>query len=130
VHVFAAQAFCLTGDRAGFQRHLEAGLGFAAAQGHVFWTVIGQIWGSMDAVWQGRFAEGEAGLGQLLPVAEAIGLQLGWPLYATAQAQALAARGETQAASELASAALARMETGGERLWADAVVRGCTGLVT
>lgn len=130
VHVFAAQAFCLTGDRLAFQTHLDAGLGYAAAQGHGFWTVIGQIWKSMDAIWQGHTAEGEAGLAQLLPMAEAIGLQLGWPLYASAKAQALAARGEASAARDLATAALERMEAAGERLWAEAVIRGCDGLVT
>ena len=123
VHVFAAQAFCLTGDRAAFDHHLETGLGYAAAQGHAFWTVIGQLWKSMDAVWQGHAAAGEAGLSQLMPVADAIGLQLGWPVYASAQAQALAARGEVDAARNLAQAAVDRMEAQGERIWEGRVIQ-------
>ncbi len=123
VHVFAAQAFCLMGDRAAFETHLAAGLGYAEAQGHVFWTVIGQLWKSMDAIWQGHAAIGEAGLAQLMPVAEAIGIQLGWPIYASAQAKALAARGETDAARKLAQDAVARAEAEGEGIWADWVRR-------
>lgn len=128
VHVFAAQAQCLTGDRAGFEANLAAGLGYAAAQGHVFWTVIGQLWQSMDAIWQGNPAAGEAGLDQLLPVAGAIGLQLGWPIYTAAQAQALAARGEAGAARALADAALDRMQTEGEGLWRDWVRQACNAV--
>ncbi len=115
--------FCLTGDRAAFDQHLETGLGYAAAQGHAFWTVIGQLWKSMDAVWQGHTAAGEAGLSQLMPVADAIGLQLGFPVYASAQAQALAARGEVDAARKLAQAAVDRMDAQGERIWEGRVIQ-------
>ncbi|HMS96589.1 MAG TPA: AAA family ATPase, partial [Tabrizicola sp.] len=118
VHVFAAQAYCLTGDRVAFERHLEAGLGFAAAQGHAFWTVIGHLWKSIDAVWQGHIDAGAAGLAQLMPTAEAIGLQLGWPVYASAQARVLAAQGDVEAARNLARAAVERMDKEGEKIWA------------
>lgn len=122
VHVFAAQAYCLAGDHAAFEQHLEAGLGYAATQGHAFWTVIGQLWKSMDAVWQGDTAAGEAGLAHLMPVADAIGLKLGWPVYASAQAEALAARGEVEAARNLAQAAVDEMDAQGERIWAKRVL--------
>jgi class 3 adenylate cyclase len=128
LHIFAAQSFCIADERAAFQYHLETGLALADAQGAVFWTVVGNLWKSMDAVWQGMPAAGEAGLAQLIPTAEAIGLRLGWPIFASAQAEALAARGEWDAADKLSRAALERIDQHGERLWA-AQVRASRGRI-
>jgi hypothetical protein len=121
VHVFAAEALCLAGEREAFLHHLETGLALAEAQGAVFWTVIGNLWKCMDAVWQGASAAGEAGLAQLLPTAGAIGIQLGWPIYASAMAEALMARGERAEAERLSQQAVDRIEQEGERIWADQV---------
>ena len=117
VHIFAAGGLLLAGQYDDFHQQIEIGHALAEKQGSGYWILTGHLWKSAGAVWTGNPAAGEAGLSALLPTAGAIGIQIGWPLFTSALAEARLAQGDWDAAAALSQAALLRIEEDGERIW-------------
>ena len=121
IHIFGALALYFSGERAFALNEVAQGIDLADQQTAEFWSLTGRLVQAVFLVFEGDPKSGSPMLGELLPQAEAIGLQLNFPLYRAALAAACLQQDDLQSAVSHAVWARRRVARQGEEKWAPLV---------
>ena len=92
--------------------------GIGARQGAMFWSLVGRMLQGVMLIFRGEFADGAALVNALAPKAEAVGIQINFPLYRAALAMATIAQNRPDQAKGHSNWAVYGIAKTGEDKWA------------
>lgn len=118
VHVFGAQAVFFAGAQDEARDEVARGIALADAQGGGFWSLNGRLWQAVFDSQTDPLGGGMATLEAMLPHAQAIGVELAFPMFWSVLAQAKLAQEDMDRALELSHKAVRRTARLGGGDWA------------
>ena len=118
IRCFSALALSFTPESERADAEIIEGIEVADRQGAMFWSLVGRMLQGVMLIFRGEFADGAALVNALAPKAEAVGIQINFPLYRAALAMAAIAQNRPDQAKEHLNWAVYRIAKTGEGKWA------------